>query len=72
MGTRRATIMECDNPSCDEEYEHTTEDPAPGYHLGKGYWVIGGGGPIPKVYAHDKDCIGPAVQHVIEESLRSW
>lgn len=70
MGKRKAVMMDCDNPRCNVSNEHTSMDPAPGYHLGKGAWHdFGGGGPIPAVYAHSKACIQPAVEAVIDISL---
>jgi hypothetical protein len=68
--TRKVTMLECDNPGCSNEYEHSKDDPAPGYHLGKGYWIVGGGGPIPATYACSPECITPAVLHNISEARR--
>jgi hypothetical protein len=68
MGIKKVTIMECDNPSCHNWFFHTNDDPAPGYHLGKGFWVMGGGGPIPATYACSPECIGVAVQANIERA----
>lgn len=70
MSIRKTTMIECDNPRCSSEYEHTKEDPAPGYHL-KGYWVLAGGGPIPATYACSQPCVGAAVEHIIAESLKN-
>ena len=70
MSTRKATLIECDSPSCDTEYEHTKSEPAPGYHLGRGYWVFAGGGPIPATYACSADCIQAAVDHNINLDQR--
>lgn len=68
MANVRVTMKECDNPECRERFEHTTEEPAPGYHIGKGYWVLSGGGPIPATYACSTECITPALEHMIETS----
>lgn len=70
MSTQKVTMMECDNPNCNYREEHSKEEPASGYHLGKGYWVLGGGGPIPATYAHTEGCILPAVLHMIDEAQR--
>jgi hypothetical protein len=70
MATRKAIIMECDAPGCYESFEHSKDEPAPGYHFAKGYWVLGGGGPIPGFYAHAKECIVPAMEYVIEADWR--
>ena len=70
MGVRKATIATCDNPECDNEAETSRDDPAPGYYLGKGYWVLGGGGPIPATYACSVECIAKAVQGQIDRALR--
>jgi hypothetical protein len=69
MSRERVTVMSCDNPACNERYEHSKDEPAPGYHLGKGYWVLAGGGPIPATYACSADCISAAVDHQIDEAL---
>lgn len=66
----RVTVMVCDNPDCDDSYRHTKEEPAYGFHLGKGFWSQGGGGPIPATYACSEECIGPAVMHMIREASR--
>ena len=66
MGIRKITMMQCDNPRCLEEFEHTKNDPAPGYHFNGGGVYIGGGAPIPKVYAHAKECITPAILYMID------
>lgn len=68
MSKRTATMMQCDNPTCRTEYEHTKDDPAPGYHLGKGLLIAGGGVFIPATYACSPECIVPAIQHNIEEA----
>jgi hypothetical protein len=68
MAIEKVTMMVCDNPSCGEYFRHSKEEPAPGYHLGKGYWVWGGGGPIPSVYAHSSECIVPAIEAAIERA----
>lgn len=67
MGLRRVTFLECDNPACNSEYEHSRDDPAPGYHI-KGYWALGGGGPVPATYACSIECLAPAVAHRIQET----
>ena len=71
MGKQRVTMMVCDNPACRNRHEHSKEEPALGYHLGKGFWADeGGGGPLTSVYACSTECITPAVMHVIRESRR--
>lgn len=67
----KATVETCDNPTC--RYSEVIDnergaDGASGYHFGKGWWVMGGGGPIPAFYAHEVSCIVPAMQHVIEKA----
>lgn len=64
----KAVVESCDNPDCSYEEIVTKEEPARGYHLGKGFWSLGGGGPIPAVYAHSKECIVPAIEAKIEET----
>lgn len=66
----KATIETCDNPGCGHQEVSTKDEPASGYHLGRGYWVLGGGGPIPAVYAHELACLAPAVEHAIEGANR--
>lgn len=66
MGKRKVDMEYCDNPKCDYAEEVSKDSPASGYHFGRGYWVLGGGGPIPPFYAHHEDCIVPAMQAVIE------
>jgi hypothetical protein len=69
MTQQKVIMMVCDNPTCRSRYEHSKEEPALGYHLGKGLWADdGGGGPIPATYACSLECIGPAVEHTIRES----
>jgi len=66
MAVRKAKIEQCDNPDCD--YEEVVGDDGKmtmGYHFGKGYYVLAGGGPIPAFYAHRKECIIPALDAVI-------
>ena len=68
MSRTRQTLEECDNPSCDHaEIVFAGEEGATGYHFGKGYFILGGGGPIPAFYAHDDSCILPALQHVMSQ-----
>ena len=57
MRTRKVTFLQCDNPLCDSEYEHSRDEPAPGYHFGKGVAVLGGGAPIVPFYACRKECV---------------
>lgn len=71
MAKRKVTMEGCDNPECPTEYEHDAQDPSPGYHLGKGYWSLGGGGPIPATYACSEECIVPAVLAQIDRDLRA-
>jgi len=54
----------CDNPECGYMEVYSKDEPATGYHFGKGYWALAGGGPIPAFYAHRKECILPALEHV--------
>lgn len=66
----KATVEYCDNPNCN--YSEVIEggkngEPATGYHFGKGFWVLGGGGPIPAFYAHQKECILPALEAVMDD-----
>lgn len=71
MGKQRITVMVCDNPACGKQFPHSTEEPAYGYHLGKGFWADdGGGGPLTSIYACSPECIVPAVMHSIKESRR--
>lgn len=65
---KKETVIYCDNPDCDEWYVEGMDE-VPGYHFLKGYWVLGGGGPIPRTYACSDACIVPALRHTIEESL---
>jgi hypothetical protein len=69
MSFRKTTMIACDNPDCENEYEYDKEDPAPGYHLGKGFWVQAGGGPIPATYACCASCLAPAIDANIERAL---
>lgn len=70
MAKERATVEHCDNPACDYWELVWPGEVTSGYHLGKGVWAnAGGGGPIPKVYAHSKECIAPAVDAAIERTL---
>ena len=67
MGKRKALMEQCDNPNCQTSYEFDKEDPNPGYHLGKGVYVLGGGGgPIPATYACSTECIVPAIDANID------
>lgn len=67
MTKERATIEYCDNPNCLDRQVVTSDEPAVGYHFGKGFWVLGGGGPIPAFFAHSKECIIPALEHIMDE-----
>lgn len=69
MTRRRETVEYCDNPKCDYSEIVTPDEPATGFHFGKGFWILGGGGPIPAVYAHSEECILPAIQFKIKEEL---
>lgn len=71
---KRKTVMEfCDNPECEYECEVDAQEPsAPGYHLGKGHWNLGGGGPIPATYACSEECITPAVLANIERDMNNY
>jgi hypothetical protein len=66
----KATIEVCDNPDCLNDFIiGADKEPAPGYHFGKGFWILGGGGPIRAFYACTKECVIPALDRVIEESF---
>lgn len=65
MAQRKAIVEVCDNPDCDFEYVVEKSAPSPGFHLGKGYWVLAVGGPLPAIYAHSYDCIVPAIEYAI-------
>lgn len=71
MAKERQTVEVCDNPTCDSDPQVVDEQEpyAQGYHLGKGSWHLGGGGPIPKTYACSSGCIAPAVLANIERDL---
>lgn len=68
MGARKATMLACDNPSCDFEMETTKEDPAYGYHLTGAIHMEWGGGPIPKTFACSPECIEPAIEATVKEA----
>lgn len=69
MARERVTEESCDNPACNyAEVIGADRESATGYHFGKGYWILGGGGPIPAFYAHQQECIVPAMEHMIEKS----
>lgn len=63
MAKRKAIIMVCDNPECDNENEVYEHDITIGYFIKKGgYYANGaGGGPIPETYACSEDCLGAAI-----------
>lgn len=69
MAKQKATIEVCDNPECGNSEIVTKDEPATGYHLGRGFWVSGGGGPIPATYACSEECILPAVRANVERGL---
>jgi hypothetical protein len=70
MAKNKVTVEVCDNPRCEggpggrpyREEVIPSEEPAMGYHLGRGILIWGGGSPIPATYAHDEKCIVPAIQ----------
>lgn len=66
----RETMEHCDNPDCNNSYLVSRDEPAPGFHLGKGFYVLGGGGPIPATYACSYSCIKLAIRHMIEEGTK--
>lgn len=70
MAKSKETVERCDAPGCEYFELVTPGEPVTGYHLGKGFWVQGGGGPIPAFYAHDDACIVPAMHAVIDRALR--
>lgn len=65
MARSKVSYETCDNPTCTYG-QVIDEEGAEGYHFGKGYWVLGGGGPIPAFYAHDTECIVPAMEYVMD------
>ena len=66
MKTKMAVEF-CDNPGCGySEVVGADKEGAMGYHFGKGWYVLAGGGPIPAFYAHQESCIVPALKHVME------
>ncbi|QNJ55990.1 hypothetical protein SEA_RASPUTIA_100 [Microbacterium phage Rasputia] len=77
MAKQKITVEICDNPRCKKgdgqrpySEEIFPEDPSTmGYHLGKGHWVLGGGGPIPATYACSKECIVPAIEAQIDRDM---
>lgn len=70
MGKARVTVYICDNPECDTQSVHTTAEPAVGYHLG-GQAHLGDGISVklPKVYACQTTCVGPAIHAKAVEQL---
>lgn len=69
MAKKRVTVQVCDNPTCAEQYIDDGSQDVPGFHLGKGYWVSGGGGPIPATYACSRECVVPAIDANIDRGL---
>lgn len=67
MSTRKVTVMECDNPDCGSPLQVVDKyEPVLGYHFNGGVQHHGGGGgPIPKFFACQEDCIIPAMNHVL-------
>lgn len=67
----KETIERCDNPNCNTFYiDHRGDEPSPGYHFGRGFFVGGGGGgPLRAFYACTMDCILPAAKAVKEEAF---
>jgi hypothetical protein len=64
----KVVLEQCDNPSC--RHEAIVDDSGEGgdgFHFGKGYWVNGGGGSIPAIYAHSRECILPAFDAAMKE-----
>lgn len=68
MAKRRETVERCDAPGCDYFEVVFTGESAMGYHFGRGFWVQGGGGPIPAFYACSEEHIVSAMQAVIDGS----
>jgi hypothetical protein len=67
MARSKVTLETCDNPQCGyEQMIDTSGEPAQGYHFTKGFWVLGGGGPIPAFYACSKACIVRALDRVMD------
>ena len=70
MSKKKVTVEVCDNPRCKQgdgqfpyQEEFSKEEPAMGFHLGKGTWTHGGGGDyVPPTYACSKECIVPAIE----------
>lgn len=69
MAKRRETVEHCDAPGCDYWELVGPGEAAEGYHFGRGFWVSGGGGMIPRFYAHSEECVLPALRAVIERAL---
>lgn len=69
MAKVRETVLMCDNPSCDTMRLHSRHEPALGIHFGRGSWHLGGGGPIPSIYACQQSCVAPAVEFVMTEAM---
>jgi hypothetical protein len=72
VGSRKADVVECDNPTCKTPPKITSkDDPVIGIYLKGGLWVYSGGGiAIPDIYACTPKCLPAAVEHVIEEVNR--
>lgn len=69
MAKKRVEYEYCDNPECDFREEIDSDTPgATGFHFGRGFYVLAGGGPIPPFYAHSAECIVPAMEAVLTES----
>ncbi len=69
MAKRRVEYEFCDNPACDYKEEIDSDNAgATGFHFGRGYYVLAGGGPIPPFYAHSAECIVPAMEHMLTEA----
>lgn len=67
---RKAVIIECDNPECDNAYEYDKDEEPLGVYLKGRAHIGGGGGPVPDTYACSFACVGPAVEAVFDKGWR--
>lgn len=70
MGARKTVMMDCDNPECASSLEHSKDEPANGFYLGKGSYIHDwGGGPLRAIYVCSIECIEPALKAVYQEEM---
>lgn len=70
MGKTRVTLYICDNPKCAARHQHTTADPAPGFHLtGARYFLPDGGWRIGKLYACKAECLANAIEAAAKRAV---